>query len=595
MERSEVVSSAFQQLQQQAAGWNNSVGLLRQSLGGVLNRAQQNISQSVAEATGSVTRQFVDQLGNELSDLSQAWVDDATGQLTVVPEGTKFFNREGSTMNCLVELKPTCRTIRFLGRNYYLSLPYTQFNCVFSRAPGSRSMTLQHLMASCSKRSVTSLEDSVNPLPLPNVGYGGSFRVCVGSMELGSTVNIVDRVEQVIGSFWQSEFNTDLANGMVGFLRDNFSLEPSNVNTTTLHAKLAEWEAKSRANPLWAVSEEARYGSAQRVGSLVQGEMNTRQGKTAFKARMRQTITQNISSLAERASQELRNVSVVSDNVESIHREAINNEVRGTLARGFDILNREMTTALQVDRANFATEVQRTTNSLQRRERNLESNKNSFAEEKRLWEAEKLRIQLELHKANEYLKARIAQVEGRAVPTPPAPTLGTILAETPQAPRAPRTRRPRAVVAEAPAPAPVDPVAVLDEATQTQRANRPGAQRTPGVSWRDVVASLRQQAPADPFRRDLETRQQLDRAALQAAVQAWREMGTAAPAPAPAPVAPAPAPAPAPVAPAPAPAPAPVATAPAPAPAPVAPAPRNRGRGLDLADIGLDLIVGGIV
>jgi hypothetical protein len=289
--------------------------------------------------------------------------------------------------------------------------------------------------------------------------------------------------------------------------------------------------------------------------------MNTRQGKTAFKARMRQTITQNISSLAERASAELRNVSVVSDNVESIHREAINNEVRGALARGFDILNREMTTALQVDRANFATEVQRTNTSLQRRERNLESNKNSFAEEKRLWEAERLRIQLELHKANEYLKARIAQVEGRAVPTPPAPTLGTILAETPQAPRAPRTRRPRAVVAEAPAPAPapVDPVAVLDEATQTQRANRPGAQRTPGVSWRDVVASVRSVAPV----------------------------------PAPAPVAIVPAPV--------APAPAPVAIVPAtvapvaPAPAPVAPAPRHRGRGLDLADIGLDLIVGGIV
>ena len=569
MERSEVVSGAFQQLQQQAAGWNNSVGLLRQSLGGVLNRAQQNISQSVAEATGSVTRQFVDQLGNELSDLSQAWVDDATGQLTVVPEGTKFFNREGSTMNCLVELKPSCRTLRFCGQNYYVSLPYTQFNCVFTRAPGSRSMTLQNLMASCSKTSVTSLESFVNPLPLPNCGYGPTFRVCVGNMELGQTTNVAERVGILIGSFWQSEFNTDLSNHLVDFFRQNFGMDTGNIGITLLQSKFAEWEAKSRANPLWAVSDEVVYGNSQRLTSLIQGEMNTRQGKTAFKARMRQSITQNIASLAERASAELRNVSVVSDNVESIHREAINNEVRGTLARGFDILNREMTTALQVDRANFSAEVQRTNTSLQRRERNLEGNKNTFAEEKRLWEAERLRIQLELHKANEYLKARIAQVDGRAVPTPPAPTLGTILTETPQAPRAPRTRRPRAV-AEAPvAPvAPVDPVAVLDAVTQTPRANRPGAQRTPGVSWNDVVASVRSMA---------EQRETAGLGDIQAAREGWAALAEQ---PAPAPVAPAPAPAP---------------VAPAPAPAPVAPAPRHRGRGLDLADIGLDLIVGGIV
>lgn len=600
MNGQEVISQAMQNLNERAGNWNNTVGLLRSSLNGVIARAQQNIVASVDEATSGITRQFVTQLGNELSDVTQAWVDEATGQLTVVPEGTKFFNREGSLMNCLVELKPSVRRIRFksrdgVERNYSVGLPFVQFNLVFNR--NGRILTLNSMRASCSKTSIKSLESQVYSLPLPNVGYrdGGidKYRVCTGSMDISgpSNATLLERVESAISAFWQSVFNTDLTNGLVNFFVANLGMTmEQRGNYAGYHMMFLRWQEKTAENPLFILEPGINLGNPDLVSLLIEGELGTRQGKAAFKNRMRQTITQNLNTLSQRVVSELRNVNVVQDNVETVHREAINGEIRQALSDGFMSLNREMTAELANERGTFQQEVARTQASLQRRERTLATNQRTFQETKRLWESEKLRVQLELHKANEYLKARIAQLEGRTAQVPPAPVLGTILTETP---RTPRTRRPSVTPepVQAQTVQPQEAITVLEAATQTPRANRPGAQRTPGVSWNDVVASVRQQAqepqhtpvpapapvpapepaPAPaPTRQQLERPWALDRAALQAAVQAWRDMGGRA-----GPAVPTPTPAPAPAAPAP------------------APAPRRRRS--ELADIGLDLIVDGIL
>lgn len=458
MDRETLLNQTYRSLTEQASGWAGTTSVLRSSLRGVLERAQQNIIASVDESTSGISQQFVEQLGNQLSDVSQGWVDDATGQLCPVPDGTKFFSREGNTTNIIVEQKPQQRRIRFLDSHFLISLPYIQFMTVFVK--NGRSDVFSSLKVSCSKVPFSSMDQNVHVLPLPNIGYGDPWKVCTGrvdGMNTGGRGSVIDQVNTIIGSFWQSQFNTDLSGHMIDFIVNNFGISRDSMTVPVMCDGFLRWQEKCSQSPSFML-QEAVYGLSGKVGRLVSSDMTSRSGRTAFKNRMKATITNNLNGLTHRALGELRAVDITESNVEAIHLASVNSEVRNQLRTGYGMLFNAMNTELSAQRSAFDGETARTNASLQRRERTLETNRRSFADEKRQWDSEKLRIQLELHRANEYLKAKIAEAEG--VSLPPRPNLPTVLAAPVVTARRPRATAVPDRVEPAPQPQAAIPIAV---------------------------------------------------------------------------------------------------------------------------------------
>ena len=481
---------------------------MQRSLEGVLRRNQESLLASVEDNTQAEVGALTRQLGESLTDLSQAWLEEGTNQLCLVPEGTRYFAREGNYMNVLTEYAPGLRRIIYrrngergepITRVYELAMPFTQFVTVF-RSSG-RTMTFDSVRASCSKSPVTSLEQQVHKLPLPNVGLGGPFQICTGrgthGMSVGSgSMSVIDKVNTTVTGFWQSEFNTDLSEPMLNFLIANFGLEATQRgNNEAVFAALDRWQERSRQNPHFMLEDDAsvNLGSTVRIGTLLISDITTRQGKTAFKNRVKTTISNGITSLTERLCGTLRATEVNDSNVPAVHGEAI----KATLVRWLDGGVARIQRAYHDEYMRRWNEVhiplRERESSIGRREARLESDRARLRTERSEYEKAKLREQVQVHAAHVALQRKEAELNereralaqaGQNAPvtnqtqTQPTPVPTPVVAN---ATPAPRTRRPRRQPATATqAVRPDDPTA----------PRGPGQVRVTGSIWDDLDADM---------------------------------------------------------------------------------------------------------
>jgi hypothetical protein len=483
--------------------------LMRGALSNVLARGQQNLTSAVQEGSASAINDFTNRLGNQLADLSTAWIDEATGNLAIVPEGTRYLSREDKRMNVVVEQAPMCRRVKWMDRYFYLALPYVQYIGSFTRGDVGNDYNFAQFQVTCSRAPIQTLQSRIFQLPMSNIGMGTPYQVCLGHAGVGMTaptraMPVHEKMNTLISGFWQSRFNTDLITPLFVFLRDNFGVASVNSAPAAIYAALEKWEEKSRANPLFMLEESISLQSAAPIGSLIASEVTGRNGKIAFRNRIRQTINQNIEDLTSVVTSSIRNIDITEDNVPRISRDAITAKMRELMYYGHRTLHGHINRESIVERTAWASQKRTEESNIQRNQTRLTREREAFKLQKTQFDGEKLRAQIELHAANEYLKAKTAEAEaiiaavraGLPLPTPPhalPPQQGSpLLQAPPEQPRRrraqrldengnpvpPRRRSPRTpaaapapvlvdapapaqVVVEAPAPAPTDDAAAM--------------------------------------------------------------------------------------------------------------------------------------
>lgn len=174
--------------------------------------------------------------------------DRSHAALDIHPAGVKICRTSGEKTVVVVEEEPRVRSIqfskRFLEYDDYpdavsgrlpLAFPYVVFVMTFLR----NSFSELHVYYRNSP--LTSLSDMLYQPNLPNI-YEGHYTVCMGDYESKKTT-ISEQIQEVLASFWGSEFNTDLRD-----LYYNAGLKDSRLKT------VYSWKMASQEDPLFSTS-----------------------------------------------------------------------------------------------------------------------------------------------------------------------------------------------------------------------------------------------------------------------------------------------------------------------------------------------------
>lgn len=171
---------------------------------------------------------------------------NADEKAILLPEDVRFYLPIGNTKIVIVEQKPQVRTVQFSRdfvnhyskkekRQYTLAFPYIVYLIKFNNNnyAGSRLFFRN--------TPLRSLQSRLGFAGLPNLD-GSNF--CIGNFKHSkSNSGFFHRVQEVISHFWQSEFNTDWADGY----RRAASNNPQMKN-------LSKWEKSTREDPMFILS-----------------------------------------------------------------------------------------------------------------------------------------------------------------------------------------------------------------------------------------------------------------------------------------------------------------------------------------------------
>jgi hypothetical protein len=236
---------------------NNASALLQSVVEDALKRFKEEHSVAVVETATDVFRNVRD-----------ASVKYITGQVSIagqkareghgafndgaLPLGTRFDFSDQNRTVLVVEESPQTRTVRFdqsffnqIEKNkanketYLLAFPYVVYVILYNKRNGDVRMSIFYRNS-----SLTRFDDELFEVNLPNIN-GGS--VCFGSASLqnGSLLQVT---QSAIAGFWQSNFNSDYPGGY----REMKDRRPTEFRS------VADWEASSKANPLFVLSVDWR-------------------------------------------------------------------------------------------------------------------------------------------------------------------------------------------------------------------------------------------------------------------------------------------------------------------------------------------------
>lgn len=177
------------------------------------------------------------------------------------PQGTRFCFREGRNAAIVIEQAPQVRSIRVSHRlsgsrnkdRYALAFPYTVF--VVSLENGY----FRRLNVFYRNNPIASLDDELFRANVPNIERDSS--VCLrfpGHAERG----IFARASEVVGYFWESEFNTDL--------REWYEMYQERES---VFSSFDRWEVESRRNPSFMLTVQW-VSSQTTLRSVIAVEMN---------------------------------------------------------------------------------------------------------------------------------------------------------------------------------------------------------------------------------------------------------------------------------------------------------------------------------
>lgn len=266
----EIVDAVATQLQRKDLS-QQAVMVLQRATAKVLERIKQNVDAQIKEDSSPIIEEFVGNVANKLSSMTQQWHDGIKNDMVIFPENTRFIFRDGRYTTIVVEQPPQVRHINFGGKKQYaLAFPYVQFILTFqNHKPAGK------VVVGVTKRPISDLDKPICHPPLPNIT---EHVTCMGDYTYPHEGNMTDMVNDMIGTFWQSAFTSDASQHFNGFLADN-GLE-----------SLEDWERKSLQDPLFVVAHGTKY----HIGRTVRGFLTVDNGGKGSTVSLVNNIKQEI-------------------------------------------------------------------------------------------------------------------------------------------------------------------------------------------------------------------------------------------------------------------------------------------------------------
>lgn len=397
--------------------FQDAANAMRNGTSIVLSRLQNNFGSVINDSCDRDVANLKEKITSQLENYCNSWVNNQTNQLIVFPEGTRFVHREGRDLNIVIEQKPTVRVINFLDRNYNLALPFVQFYIVFSVNGSNNTLRLTQVRISGSKKPISSLDDRVERLQLPNMGNS----LCLGdilnhaSTSYNLEVDISTKCNEIINLFWQSEFNLDLTEFFRTWLDRNFSEEYRRNGqigiTANLHDCMTAWHKKSATDPLFVLSNSCLYESYGPVSQFISSDYSSSNNRAVLLNNITGVIQRETENYVSSVIGSLKSVDVAEENRNSAHLTVLTNSLH-------KIVNQAYSKLWKVAHSEHETKVfedESRLSNLEReisiRERNLGYDISNLNSQKESWDNLRNLVQIELFNIYNYLQDELKSVE----------------------------------------------------------------------------------------------------------------------------------------------------------------------------------------
>ena len=392
--------------------------LMQESTGIVLQRLKSNIDVAVAERSAPVIEKFVNNLSSSLVGLTNSWIDSQKKQLMVVPEGTKFVSRDGDTVNMIVEQKPTVRTIDFKGNRYRIALPFVQFIISFKHDDRGNDR-LHEIKATCTKKPISSLDEDVYFIPLPNTGYS---RICVGEMldenfiNINSGTNLCQKVDAIISQYWGSNFNDDLCEYFHQFLMFAFPQEYRKIRDQIVgvgdvwHTMLLQWVAASAKNPFFFNDVPSNCFVPRRLGDFLSTSYTGSSGNDVLVKNINAFVSYESRTLANSITASLSAVDLNEENRLQPHKVTLAKEIQSFCVMTLDSMWKTVHDEHEKKVENDNRELTERRRELENNVRNHEHILNSIKSSREEFDNERNSICLELKDIYNHLVSELEKV-----------------------------------------------------------------------------------------------------------------------------------------------------------------------------------------
>lgn len=351
----EIVNAVTRQLQTTDMS-KQAVMLLQKATGRVLERIKQNVDAQVKEDSAPIVEAFVKGVATKMSNTTQHWVDGVKNDLVVFPEGTRYIWRDGALTTIIVEQHPQVRHVNVYGLTYLLSMPYIQFVLTFKN-----HKPISGLKVTCTKKSIADLDQAACYLPLGNID--DSHNVCMGDFRWPEGGNMTEMVNNIIGSFWQSQFNYDNGGHMLKFFEEN-GLQPKTGNREQVSEGFVNWQKKTKENSLYATDKGTKYKPGSTFRRFLVADNTTTDGSASIVNKLKSEIVTAVGAIGGDIQNLLTNVDLKTENRDKAHVETLQVVLKEIVVQAYAELWEYLQKQSQNERAKLQAEMQAAANKL---------------------------------------------------------------------------------------------------------------------------------------------------------------------------------------------------------------------------------------
>lgn len=323
-----------------------AVGVLRRSTEKVLERIRQNVDAQVKEDAYPVIEEFCTNIASKLSAMSQQWVDGVSNDLVVFPEGTRYIFRDGDLTTVVVEQQPQNRHINIGGHVYMLAMPYVQFIIPFKN-----HVPCQQLYVGMTRKPINDLDGMIfNPV-IPNIN---DHLVCTGDTPWPKNGTMTEKVDKIIGGFWQSAFTGDANQFMVQFMKDN-DLQ-----------NLTAWQAKSQADPTFVLHKNTKFTPGKTIRRYLAVDKGGKSGTVSLVNNLKTEIVSAVGAIGGDLQKLLTNIDMKTENRDKPHIEVLQDVLKEIIVQVYSELWEYLQQQLQQDRAKLQSEMEQAATKLKK-------------------------------------------------------------------------------------------------------------------------------------------------------------------------------------------------------------------------------------
>lgn len=240
-----------------------------------LRKYQQKVNVGIIDSVSDIIDNLKNNLIDEVLLSSQGWMVGQNRKQILFPKNCRFLYTKGRSVIAVIEESPGTRTFRLdnnllhqdrVSSNFGvtsphgLAIPYSVFILSFDNDLRNDKVSFRNMYLYWNKRPLATLDDQLYTPLLPNLHQ--NMTVCVGNeMTTNHNVPLSQQCGDIIGHFWNSNFNTDLSDKWWG--RYTVDARLSDINS---------WKELSLENPLFACGLNLK--PAQRLKEVIDTAAN---------------------------------------------------------------------------------------------------------------------------------------------------------------------------------------------------------------------------------------------------------------------------------------------------------------------------------